>query len=94
MPESDYLDAIRREVRVDAVMNEQMKGAAVSDEEVDKAALENPAFKGLDATDARARARETLLRRRGEERAFEYVEGLKKLTTVKVVARYGAGPVK
>jgi hypothetical protein len=87
MAEGDFLELMRREVRVDLMLGEQMRTTTVSDEELERAMAENAALKAL----GKARAREAFQQRRAEERAFEYVEALKKQTAVKVVARYGAG---
>lgn len=92
MAEGDFQELMRREVRVNLLLSEQMRGAPVSDEELEHALAENAALKALAASQGKHKAREALVQRRAEDRAAEYVEALKRQTAVKVVARFGTPP--
>ena len=94
MSDTEFQELMRREVRVDLLMGEQMRVSPISDEELDRALQDNAALKALAAAQGRSRAREAMLQRRAEDHAYEYVEGLKKQTSIKVVARFGPAPTR
>ncbi len=91
MPEGDFLDLMRREVRVDLALAQVIKAVpAVTDAELDAQAALDPKLKDILTQHGRKPARDALYRRRCEDRAFQHVETLKKQTAVKVVPRFVA----
>jgi len=87
LTENEFLERMRREVRVDLILAEHMGAAVITDEEIAEAVKAHPELRTDDANLTRLRARQHLQQQRANDSALAYISTLRARTSIKIIGQ-------
>lgn len=87
MTENEFLERMRREVRVDLILAEHMASGPITDDEIAFVLQSRPDLRSDDVTMSRMRARAVIQQQRQNASAVAYIDALRARTAIKIVER-------
>lgn len=85
MTENEFLERMRREVRVGLILDEHAGAGTITDDEIALTLRQHPELRGDDGNAARLKARSLLQQQRASESRIAYIDGLRARTPIKII---------